>query len=166
MMTNAFIDELAKTIRELFDIEEQQTITSIAINHIISNLEEDLRQEAKIFQLSGNKSLENVLEFIVTKMEGNHLKLKYEPNVAYGSVPTTTNAGKDGDRSDRLEQMVNNIASKLDVIPPPPPPPPLIKVDEIIPYAHFVRKRATKRVDASKRKRVTRAGWSDTSQIL
>ena len=56
MMTNAFIDELAKTIRELFDIEEQQTIT---INRIISNLEEDLRQEAKIFQLSWNKSLEN-----------------------------------------------------------------------------------------------------------
>ena len=117
MMTNAFIDELAKTIRELFDIEEQQTITSIAINHIISNLEEDLRQEAKIFQLSGNKSVENVLEFIVTKMEGNHLKLKYEPNVAYESVPTTTNAGKDGDRLDLLEQMVNNIASKLNVIP-------------------------------------------------
>ena len=96
---------------------EKQTITSIAINHIISNLEEDLRQKAKIFQLSGNKSLENLLEFIVTKMEGNHLKLKYEPNVAYGSVPTTTNAGKDGDRLDRLEQMVNNIASKLDVFP-------------------------------------------------
>ena len=62
------------------------------------------------------QKLGKLLEFIVTKIEGNHLKLKYESNVAYGSVPTTTNAGKDGDRLDRLEQMVNNIASKLDVI--------------------------------------------------
>ena len=47
MIANVFIDDLSKTIRELFDIEEKETITSIAINHVVSNFEEDLRQEAK-----------------------------------------------------------------------------------------------------------------------
>ena len=45
---NTFIDELTKTIRELFDIEDPETIHSIAINHVVSNLE-DLRQDANVF---------------------------------------------------------------------------------------------------------------------
>ena len=116
MPTNVFIDDLSKTIRELFDIGGKETIISIAINHVISNLEEDLRKEAKMFQLTGNKSLEVLLEFAETKMEGNHFKPKYEPSIPYGSVSTATNAGKDGERLDRLEQIVNNIAIKLDIL--------------------------------------------------
>ena len=37
-----------------------------------------MRQDTKIFQITGDKSLENLLEFIVTKMEGNTLKPKSE----------------------------------------------------------------------------------------
>ena len=65
---NTFIDEFTKTIQELFDIEDPETINSIARNHVVSNLEEVMRQDTKIFQITGNKSLENLLEFIVTKM--------------------------------------------------------------------------------------------------
>ena len=45
---NTFIDELTKTIRELFDIEDPETINSIATNHVVSNLE-GLRQDANVF---------------------------------------------------------------------------------------------------------------------
>ena len=50
---NTFIDELTKTIRELFDVEDLETINSIVINHVISTLEEDMRQagaQPEIFQ--------------------------------------------------------------------------------------------------------------------
>ena len=88
---NTFIDELTKAIRELFDIEDPETINSIAINHIVPNLEEDMRQDERVFQLTGDKSLENLLEFIVIKMEGNTHKPKSEfTNVTYGSVPIAT----------------------------------------------------------------------------
>ena len=70
-------------------------------------------QDAKIFQLTGNKSLENLLEFIVTKMEGNTLKPKSEvTNVAYGSVPIAT--GGSNDRIDQLEKMMSTILKKID----------------------------------------------------
>ena len=109
-IVNSFIDILTKTIRELFDIVETETITSIAINHVISNLDDDIRQEAKIFQLSGNKSLENLLEFINTKMEGNNLTPKVD--IAYGSVPIAT--GGTEDRIDRLEKMMTKILEKME----------------------------------------------------
>ena len=38
------------------------------MNHFLSTLDESLRGEAKIFQLSGNKTLKNLLEFVNTKM--------------------------------------------------------------------------------------------------
>ena len=110
---DTFIDELTKTIRELFDIENPETIDLIAINHVVSNLEEDMRQDAKVFQLTGNKSLENLPELIVTKMEGNTLKPKSEvTNVAYGSAPIAT--GRSNDRIDRLEKMMPTILKKID----------------------------------------------------
>ena len=72
------------------------------------NLEEDMRQDAKVFQLTGNKSLKNSLEFIVTKLEGNTLKLKSEvTNIAYGSVSIAT--GRSNDRRDRLEKRMATI---------------------------------------------------------
>ena len=91
---STFIEELTKNNREIFEIEDRETIISIA-----SNLEEDMHQYAKVFQLTGNKSLENLLELIVTKTEGNIFKPKSEvTNIAYGSVPIAT-----GESDDRID---------------------------------------------------------------
>ena len=38
------------------------------MNHLLSILGESLRGEARIFQLAGIKTLENLLEFVNTKM--------------------------------------------------------------------------------------------------
>ena len=110
---NTFIDELTKAIRELFDIEDPEAINSIAINHVVSNLEEDMHQDERLFQLTGDKSLENLLEFIVIKMEGNTHKPKSEvANVTYGSVAIAT--GGSNDRIDRPEKMISTILKKVD----------------------------------------------------
>ena len=81
-------------------------------------------QDAKVFQLTGNKSLENLLEFIVTKMKGNTFESKSEiTNVAYDSVPIAT--GRSSGRIDRLEKMMSIILKKIDDKTP---------TDEIISY--------------------------------
>ena len=71
-----------------------------------------MRRDVKVFQLTGNKSLENLLEFIVTKMEGNTLKPKSKVNnIAYGSVPIAT--GGSNDRVDRLEKMMSKHCHEI-----------------------------------------------------
>ena len=54
---NSFATELRNTI-----------ISDLAMNYLLSTLDEILRGEAKIFQLTGNKTLRNFLEFMNTKM--------------------------------------------------------------------------------------------------
>ena len=66
---NSFVAELINTIRALYAIQDPNIISDLAMNHLINTLDESLRGEAKIFQLPGNKSLENLLEFVNTKMD-------------------------------------------------------------------------------------------------
>ena len=85
-----------------------------------------MRQDAKVFQLTGNKSLKDSLEFIVTKLEGNTLKLKSEvTNIAYGSVSIAT--GRSNDRRDRLEKRMATILKKIDDKTPSQSSNPLTK---------------------------------------
>ena len=72
-----------------------------------------MHQDAKVFQLTGNKSLENLLELLVTKMEGNIVKPKSEVTnvVGYGSAPIAT--GESNDCIDRLEKMMSTILKKI-----------------------------------------------------
>ena len=123
---DTFTYELTKTIRELFNIKNPETINPIAINPVISNLELNMRQHAKVFQLTGNKSLENLPEFIVTKMKGNTLKPKSEvTNGAYGTVLIAT--GRSNDRIDRLEKMMSTLLKKTDDKTPSESSNPLTK---------------------------------------
>ena len=66
---NSFATELRNTIRALYNIQDTTIINDISMNHLLNNLDESLRQEAKIFQLTGNKTLENLLEFVNTKWD-------------------------------------------------------------------------------------------------
>ena len=76
--------------------------------------------------ITGNKSLENLLEFIITKMVGNTPKPKSEvTNVAYGSVPIAT--GGSNDRVDRLEKTMSTTLKKIDDKTPPQSSKPLTK---------------------------------------
>ena len=65
---NSFAAELRNTIRALYGIQDPNIISDLALNHLISTLDESLRGQAKIFQLAGNKTLENLLEFVNTRM--------------------------------------------------------------------------------------------------
>ena len=91
-----FIDELYTTIKQLYDIKDSETVTSIAMSHVVNNLEPTLREEAKIFQLSGNSKLENLLEVISVKLNSN----------LFGQNDVGASAKSLGERN-RLEKLEN-----------------------------------------------------------
>ena len=47
-------------IRELYDIHDKNAIQSIAISHVVSNLDDAVKGDVKLLQLSGNVKLENI----------------------------------------------------------------------------------------------------------
>ena len=106
---NKFVDELLQTIRELFDIDDSETASLIVINHVIANLGDEMRQEAKIFQLAGNKILENLLEFLAIKMEGKTFQLPKFDAYTYGNVLIAT--GGVDNRLERMEKMMSDLCN-------------------------------------------------------
>ena len=66
--TNSSATAVRNTIRALYGIQDSNIISDLAMNHLLSTLDGSLRGEAKIFQLTGNKTLETLLEFVNTKM--------------------------------------------------------------------------------------------------
>ena len=64
----------------------------------LSTLDESLRGEAKIFQLTGNKTLENLLKFVNTKMGLQLLS----HDVEYAAI-----AGQNSTNNDRLTRLEN-----------------------------------------------------------
>ena len=72
MKINQFCSELYTVIRELYDIHDENVIQSIAISHVVANLDDAVKGDVK--QLSGNVKLENILELAESKMQNNYLQ--------------------------------------------------------------------------------------------
>ena len=103
---SSFIDDLYTTIKQLYDIKDQKTVTSIAMSHVINNLEPTLREEAKIFQLSGNNKLENLLEVISVKLSSNVL--------GDSDIGASVMSLGERNRLEKLENMVEKMLSKCE----------------------------------------------------
>ena len=104
---NILIHELKTCIKDLYGITEQNTVSALAMNHVVNNLEETIRKEAKIFQLHGSNNLESLIEFLDTRCQGNEFHLP--------SVNTRTPAVEvEEDQVGKLETMVTNLCTKLD----------------------------------------------------
>ena len=63
-----FLHDLRSTIRDYYSLTNVEQIDQIGMNHILSTLEDSVREDAKILQLSGNVKIENLLELITTKL--------------------------------------------------------------------------------------------------
>ena len=111
MNINSFIDELMCTIKNLYSLDDVETVKNIALNHITSNLDDSLRYDAKIFQLSGNKSLENLLEFVSTKLCSLSLRTDSNISACYSKYPVQNS---DHTRLDKLESIMERVLNKLD----------------------------------------------------
>ena len=67
---------LIRQLNNLTDLDET-SIDAIAINHVITQLDEQVRQDVKMLQLAGNKSLERLLNLVNNKLSGNPLFSNY-----------------------------------------------------------------------------------------
>ena len=104
---------LRNTIKELNGLQgnANDAIDAIAINHVVSGLSEEIRSQAKILQLTGNKSLECLLELVEDKLSGNMLF------VNSSTVREKNSASKvENDRITKLEQMFETLLKKVDNI--------------------------------------------------
>ena len=70
---------MRRLIRELYNLADldETSIDAIAINHVIAQLDEQVRQDVKMLQLAGNKSLERLLDLVNNKLSGNPLFSNY-----------------------------------------------------------------------------------------
>ena len=76
MKIPTFITELCQVIKELYNLQDQEAIKSIAMNHVLANLDSVMRDEVKLLQISGNMRLETLLEFIDSKFHNNTLQIQ------------------------------------------------------------------------------------------
>ena len=71
MQINKFSSERFTVIRTLYEIHDENAIQSIAISLVVSNLDDAVKGDVKLLQLSGNIKLENILELAESKMQNN-----------------------------------------------------------------------------------------------
>ena len=108
---NLFAHTLRNTIKELYGLQgnANDAIDAIAINHVVSGLSEEIRSQTKILQLTGNKSLECLLELVEDKLSGNMLF------VNSSTVHDKNNVSKvESDRITKLEQMFETLLKWVD----------------------------------------------------
>ena len=100
---NNFIHELRNTIQELYGIKNESAVESLAVNHVISNLELALRNVHMLQLANPNTKLESILELLETRVGGNPLHIS----------ATAWNLPIKEDRMDRLEKMVTNLTASV-----------------------------------------------------
>ena len=105
---NLFCNSLRTLIRELYNLTDldETSIDAIAINHVILQLDEQVRKDVKMLQLAGNKSLEVLLEPVNDKLSGKPLFSNYVQVSA-----------AEYSRLDKMESLIEKLAGKVDALP-------------------------------------------------
>ena len=84
---------------------DETSTDAIAINHVIAQLDEQVRQDVKKLQLAGNKSLERLLELVNDKLSGNPLFSNFV------QVSATEHSSLD-----KMESLLEKLAVKVDYL--------------------------------------------------
>ena len=88
----------------LTDLDET-SIDATAINHVIAQLDEQVRQDVKMLQLAGNKSLKRLLELVNDKLSGNPLFSNYVQVSA-----------AEHSRFHKMKSLIEKLAVKVDTL--------------------------------------------------
>ena len=104
---NLFCNSLRTLIRELHNLTDldETSIDAIAINHVIAQLDKQVRQDVKMLQLADNKSLERLLELVNDKLSGNPLFSNYVQVSA-----------AEHSRLDKMESLIEKLVVKVDAL--------------------------------------------------
>ena len=105
MNISNFVTDLRNTINELYNIKDEKAVDLIAISHVTTSLDEELREPIRILQLSGTATLEGILELIQSKQTQH----SFSPEIP---VASSTNADSNN-RLDRLEKLVEGLTNTV-----------------------------------------------------
>ena len=102
-----FRNSLRTLIRELYNLTDldETSIDAIAINHAIAQLDKQVRQDVKMLQLAGNKSLKRLLELVNDKLSGNPLFSNYVQVSA-----------AEHSRFHKMKSLIEKLAVKVDTL--------------------------------------------------
>lgn len=98
-----YLHELKGMITELYGVEDTTAINQIATSHILSGLDDSLKNEVQILQLAGNSSPENLLELISSKLTNSFVK----------TSQSAMSMKNPDERLDRLENIVMELANQV-----------------------------------------------------
>ncbi len=114
----SFSHELRMTVSELYALRDKAAIEAIATSHVMSSLDDRLRKEVQILQLAGNAKLENLLELIETKLEGNPMAFNMMEGGGVekqgATAATSSVMSQDSVRITKLENMMERLLTKMD----------------------------------------------------
>ena len=77
--------KLTSTIKELYGVTEQDAVNNIAINHVVANIDDSVRDQVRILQLAGNANLTVILELINSCSESFPLRAPQAEASAIGT---------------------------------------------------------------------------------
>ena len=100
-----FLRELRSTIRDYYGLTNVEQIDQIDMNHMLSILEDSVREDAKILQLSGNVKIENLLELITTKLSKGFSPVQ--------SIVAAAHSVHNKDRLSKLENLVEKLTNQV-----------------------------------------------------
>ena len=100
-----FVTELRNTVHELYDISEEKAINLIAINHVTSSLDNDIKESVRLLQLSGCATLEGILEIVQSK---------YSQTMSTPEISVASSSSDD--RLSRLESLVEGLTNSLQAL--------------------------------------------------
>ena len=104
---NNFCNTLRTFVKELYGLDNANAVDAIAINHVMPQLDEEIRRDVKILQLTGNKNLERLLELVDDKLSGNPLLCNNSLKVS---------AVETGDRFSKIVNLIDVLSVKVDTI--------------------------------------------------
>ena len=104
---NIFCNTLRTFVKELYGLDNANAVDAIAINHVMAQLDEEIRRDVKILQLTGNKNLERLLELVDDKLSGNPLLCNNSLKVS---------AVENDDRFSKIVNLIDVLSVKVDAI--------------------------------------------------
>ena len=116
LKVTTFARELRMTVSELYAIKDKTAVEAIATNQVLSSLDDQLQKEVHILQVAGNVKLENLLELIDSKVEGNPFGVNSveKDNEFCGAVAAVTTAANQEGRLNKLEKMMETLIEKVE----------------------------------------------------
>ena len=102
-----FAHRIKTTIRELYNVQEDNAVQAIAVNQVLMNVSDEIRDRVRMLQIAGTQNLIPILEIIETSFKTSPRK---PPQEQLSKQPQVAAAAADShSRLERLEGLIEKL---------------------------------------------------------